>query len=84
MTQAEPTPAGAHHAPASNAYWTPDALTAIRDALTQVRAGIARLEQHERTPRPLRFLAMHNLALAEQILADHLTDAQPPADPNAF
>lgn len=54
---------------------TPDADAAIRAALKQVRAAQQRLEQHDQTPRPLRFLALHHLAVADQILADHLDDA---------
>jgi hypothetical protein len=62
----------------SEAWQPPDAAIVIRDALRQLHAGLSRLEQHESTPRPLRFLAMHNLALAEQILHEYLDEAAPP------
>jgi hypothetical protein len=59
----------------SETWQPPDATIVIRDALRQLHAGLSRLEQHESTPRPLRFLAMHHLALAEQILTDYLEEA---------
>jgi hypothetical protein len=62
----------------SDEWEPPTAELVIRDALKHLHAGLSKLERHEQTPRPLRFLAMHNLAIAEQILNEYLSELGPP------